>query len=46
MSDIHIVVDHMQMENEVQGRPIVLAKYDEAKGGRVEGMHPESDLEL
>lgn len=37
---------HSNMDNEIQGSPVTLAQVDKAQGGRVEGTHPESDLEL
>lgn len=42
----HCCRSHENMDNEVQRSPITLAKDDEAKGGRVESMHSESDSEL
>lgn len=42
----HCFLSHEDMDNEVQGIPIVLSKYDEAKGSGAKGTLPESDLEL
>ena len=47
LSYLHTVVDHMQTWTmRYKGSPLIFSKDDEAKGGRVEGMHLELDIEL